>query len=416
MPLLPYNTIAVRAERAYLTKETTFGTYVTPSNSSACRHVRMTLTPSIPLMNRRDKTGSLSVTAGIKGRIAGTFEIEMDLVGNGTAGNKPDCDLLIAAAMGQDGVTSPTVAITVAAYASSVLTLTVGTTAGMQSGQTWFITGITGTAFVAGNFAVTVIDATHFSIALAGGSGSYTVSSASATITGILYTVSDAGYSFDMWSFRNINGSTTTNLEQRVAGSCIITDLSISFGGDFATLTARGDCLCILDSVYFSSSSTAEKGGLGSFPTEPSAPITNGYPAPGFTGAITVDAQAVAEIKTGSVSIRTGRHLIRDSFGSYTATGIEATERLVTISLDMDDTDSAALANMKIKSKTKAPIAYSIQMGTVAGNIFTVSAANLILNPPAITEGQIRYRSSFSGGQSYASTYTSKDELALVAA
>lgn len=415
MPLLPYNTIAVRAERAYITKETTFGTYVTPSNSNACRHVRLTLTPSIPLMNRRDKTGSLSVTAGIKGRIAGTFEIEMDLVGNGTAGNKPDCDLLLAAAMGQDGTTSPTVSITSAAYASSVLTFLVGSTTGMQSGETWNITGITGTAFTAGPFVITVVDATHFSIPLAGGSGSYTPSSATATITGIVYTVSDAGYSFDLWSFRNVNGATTTNLEQRVAGSCIVTDLSISFGGDFATLTARGDCLCILDSVYFASASLTEKGGLGSFPAEPAAPVTNGYPAPGFTGLIQVDTQTVAEIKTGTIAIRTGRHLIRDSFGSYTATGIEATERLITISLNMDDTDSTALANMKIKSKTKTAMAYSIQMGTVAGNIFTVSAANLILNPPAITEGQIRYGANFGGGQSYASTYTSKDELALIA-
>lgn len=424
MPLLPYDTVPARTERVYFTQETTFGTYVTPTNTNACRHVRCTLTPSIPMMNRRDKTGSLSITAGIKGRIYGTWEIEMDLVGNGAAGTAPDCNFLLAAAFGQLPTSSPSVVITGAAPAGSgspvpLICSVSAVPASMQTGQQWHIVGITGTNAANGYYYVTVLSGTTFSIVLAGGSasGSYTVTGGTtASITGVVYTLSDANYVFDLWSFRNINGTYPSNVAQRVAGSCVCTSLDITFGGDFGTLTARGDCLCILDNIYFSSASAPEQGGLVSFPSEPSAPVTNGYPAAGFVGVATMESNTVAEIKTGTFTLNTGRKLIRDSFGSYVPTGVENAERTVMFNMDTDDTDSSPLAALKLAARVKTPISYSIQLGNVAGNEFIFSAANLILNPEALQDQQIRYRAAFPQALSYASTYTSKDELTLIAA
>lgn len=421
MPLLPYNTVPARAERTYITKETTFGTYVQADNTHSCRSTRTTLTPSIPLITRHDKTGSLSQTAGIKGRIYGTWSIEMDFTGNGVVGTAPDCAILLASAFGQDGASVSSVNISAVATTTingtAMATATVTSTTTMTTGQTWTIGGVTqtvGTGWANGQYVIIVVDGTHIGLVASPVTGTYTVSTATATMPGVLYTLSDAPYSFDLWSYRNINGVAGT-VEQRVAGSCVTTSLEVTFGGDFSTLTARGDCLCVLDSGYFSSASTPEKGGLGSFPVEPAAPVTNGYPAPGFVGLATIGTQAILEIKTGTFAINTGRRLIRDSFGSYIPTGIEAAERSIMLDFTTDDTDSAALLNIKTASKTKTPISYSVLIGNVAGDEFVFSANNLILQPPAIGEQSVRYQDRFSGGQSFASTYTAKDELFLIA-
>lgn len=419
MPLLPYNIIAARNERMYITAETSFGTYVTPGNSNACRLTKLTLTPNYPMYNRRDKTGSLSQTVGIKGRISGTFEVSMDLTGNGTAGMAPDAGILLNAAFGQTPAASPTSSVTGAAVSGSVLTL-VGTTTGMQNGQIWTITGVTGTGMVSpSNWSVTVVDSTHFSINGLTASGSYTVSSGSASITGQLYTLSDNPYSFDIWSYRNINGIpvTQTNLEQRVAGSCVVNELTISFGQDLSTLTARGDCLTIMDSVYFPSASAPEKGGLSTFAynSEPSAPVTNGYPSQGFIGLGTLNTTNITEIKTGVISIKTGRMLIKDTFGSFIPTGIEAGERVVTIQIDMDDSDDANLAALKIASKLKTPIPYAITCGNTPGNQFIITGSNLVQDPPTLSERGVRYQAPFPAARAYSSSYTTKDEISLVA-
>ncbi len=434
MPLLPYNTIAARNERTYITPETTFGTYVPATNSTACRSTRLTLTPSIPMLIRRDKTGSLSQTVGIKGRIYGTWQMVMDFTGNGVLGVAPDCNILLASAFGQLPATAPTVTVSSAANVASVLVFTAVSTAGMNSGQAWIISGITGTGFTAGDtYIVSVLSATTFSATYhvaapytaaavytaVTASGSY-AGSGTATNAGVVYTLSDASYSFDIWSYRNINGTAPSppssgDLEQRVAGSCVTTSLEINFGGDFSTLTASGDCLCILDSDYFSSASTPEKGGLGAYPSEPSAPVTNGYPAPGFVGVAAIDSGILFEIKTGTFTVNTGRRLIRDSFGSYVPTGIEAAERMVMMNFLTDDTDSAALADLKVKAKLKTAIPFSITIGNVSGNEFVFSGANLVLEPANMTETAIRYQDQFPQSRMYSSTYTAKDEISLVA-
>lgn len=419
MPLLPYSIIPARSERMYLTAETNFGTYVTPSNSSACRLTKLTMTPNYPMYNRRDKTGSLSQTVGIKGRISGTFEVTMDLTGNGTAGMAPDAGILLNAAFGQTPAASPSVSVSAASVVSSVLTLTTGSTTGMQNGQIWTLTGVTGTGVVSpSNWSITVISATQFTINGLVASGSYTLSTATASITGQLYTLSDASYSFDIWSYRNINGAATADLEQRVAGSCVVNELTIAFGQDLSTLTARGDCLTIMDSVYFSAASTPEKGGLSTFAynSEPSAPVTNGYPSQGFVGLGTLNTTTISEIKTGVISIKTGRMLIKDTFGSFIPTGIEAGERVVTIQIDMDDSDDANLAALKIASKLKTPIPYAITCGNTPGNQFIITGSNLVQDPPTLSERGVRFQAPFPAARAYSSSYTSKDEISLVAA
>lgn len=90
-----------RAERLYITKETTFGQAVTPGNSNYCRHIKAPMYNDRALLNRRDKTGTRSVLKGNKGRAFAKWSTEMSLVTSGQTGVLPDCHTLFDMIFGQ---------------------------------------------------------------------------------------------------------------------------------------------------------------------------------------------------------------------------------------------------------------------------------------------------------------------------
>ncbi len=97
-------------------------------------------------------------------------------------------------AIGAPGsITQITLAISAAANSSGVLQCTVSSTGAMITGQSWYITGITGSGFSDDIYTITVINGTTFSINGITSSGSYFVSSASATQNTIWYLPSADG-------------------------------------------------------------------------------------------------------------------------------------------------------------------------------------------------------------------------------
>jgi hypothetical protein len=109
-----------RNERIYLQKETAFGTIpntggtASVSGSSACRHVKASLTPEVALLVRPDKTGARTATAGVAGRKIGKWSVEMSLAANGAAGVVPDCDPLLVALFGADATINAGVSVSYA--------------------------------------------------------------------------------------------------------------------------------------------------------------------------------------------------------------------------------------------------------------------------------------------------------------
>lgn len=75
-----------------------------------------------------------------------------------------------------------TVAITAVNNVSTVLEFTVASTDSMITGQFWNITGVTGSGFIVGNYAVNIIDPTTFALQDFVASGSYSLSSAQAAL------------------------------------------------------------------------------------------------------------------------------------------------------------------------------------------------------------------------------------------
>jgi len=90
-----------RLERAYLTKETTYGTAVVPTATEASRHIKLNMFNQTQLLRRRDKTGSRSQTAGVRGRTVARWTWESSLYGSGTPGTVPDYDVLLQMIFGQ---------------------------------------------------------------------------------------------------------------------------------------------------------------------------------------------------------------------------------------------------------------------------------------------------------------------------
>ena len=225
----------------------------------------------------------------------------------------------------------------------------------------------------------------------------------------VTYALADTVYMIDVWDYA------PSGFQQIAALASVVTDMEIAWGDNFGVMTINGVSAVIMDDNFFTSgATTAMKMGLSSYPAVPSAPVTNGNAAVGFTGLMTIDSNTMEEVKTGTMRWRSGRQLIQDSFGTYVATGVEAANRTATISFLTDDSDSNALKNVMLKAKTKAPVTTVMQIGTIAGNTWTGTFNNMLYNSPARQDGQIRFQQQFPESLAYESAIGAKDESTLV--
>ena len=101
-----------RNQRVYLAVETTFGTAATVTGSSNCLITKAVFKPAVDTLDSQSKTGTRTTFPGVGGRRHGTFQIDMELRGNGVAGVKPDCDVLLQAIFGKAGTISAGVSVT----------------------------------------------------------------------------------------------------------------------------------------------------------------------------------------------------------------------------------------------------------------------------------------------------------------
>lgn len=345
-----------RQERIYLQIAATYGIIpnttgaATVANANACRHIKATLDNTVATIQRQDKTGSRSATPGARGRSFGKWSLEMSLAPNGTAGVKPDCDPVIQGFMGAIGAAT---------------------------------TAIAGNGFPAGT---TVVDA----------SPAYK------------YTLSDSIIPFILWSFRS-----PSTVDQRVANACTVSKAMFNVGQDqAATWTAEGEAKYVLRSKLFAASDADMKGGLTAFPSEPSAPITNGGIIPGFTGKALVGGTVVSTLRNGSFSIEPGNAQIKDTFGSWTPTDTEGDARKVSTRISMYEDDQTGYATMLDLAHSKVGVDIVYQIGTVPGSIVVAVLKGVELETPTLEEER-RYTASFPDSMAKGSSLTAKDELVL---
>lgn len=236
---------------------------------------------------------------------------------------------------------------------------------------------------------------------------------------GTSYALSKSGtVSANLWDYRD-----PSTAAQRVALGAVMTEAQINLGQDVAEWTCSGEAMYVLNSLFLSNldstlsmlsndDRTRAKGGLSSFPAEPGSPVVHGNIIAGFTGAITVAGQPLATIRTATIKVTTGVELVHDTFGTYFSTGIQRTTRRVVFGFNLYEDDSAGQEAIYEAAESKAVAAATIQIGTVATNIFTFSLAGIQLEAPTRDDGQPRFAVVYPDSICHG-TSTGEDELVL---
>ena len=227
--------------------------------------------------------------------------------------------------------------------------------------------------------------------------------------SGRTYTLSDLIVTGNLWRFRD-----PSTLDQQVALGSVLQRATFTLGQDIAEWSAEGQALAVLGSNFFGAADTTQKGGLGSFPTRPSAPVANGDAIAGFTGQMTVDGITLATIRTATIKVETGNALVTDTFGSYYATSAEGDERGVMFSFNLYDDDTTGAETIKEAADSKAPITATVQIGTVSNNIFTFTINGIQLESPDLDDNQRRFVATYKDSPAHESSIGAKDEFSLV--
>jgi hypothetical protein len=418
-----------RLERAYLQLQPTFGVIpnssgtATVANANACRCMHMELQNDVILLERPDKTGTRSQEGMIAGRKMGRWSIELAQAANGTPGVVPDCDPILVAAFGQAAtVGSGTQTITSSTDATPIVMTASGAT-GVTSGTMEMVTISGHTVNTNANGSWLAYANSSSSLTLIGSSGNGLGAGSGGTVSRVKlsYTFVDAITHFTLWSFRM--GS---NLDQRVAHTCVVSEMSFNLNQDVATWSANGDCMWVLRSKDYAIADVYQLGGMtGGFPTEPASPVTNGGIIPGFTGRFVAGASSstasvyaaaavtFTTIKSVSIRVQTSNLLVRDNFGSYYSTLTEGDVRHVSLSYNIYDDDSAAVNTMKTWGDSKTPVDFVINNGTVFGNTWIHYLKNVYLASHVLSDGQLRFEASYADSRATTSNLGVRDEYSL---
>ncbi len=137
-----------------------------------------------------------------------------------------------------------------------------------------------------------------------------------------------------------------STLTSQILYGCTPEDVTVRFNTDYLSMDMSGSGIYLLDSDNFANEDTTGKGGLSSFPTEPSSPTTTGSIIVGFTGTATFDSNvmsaATALIRGWTLRIRTGSRVIADGFGDAYGQLQVGGAREVSMGFDFVDSDENA--------------------------------------------------------------------------
>ncbi len=200
----------------------------------------------------------------------------------------------------------------------------------------------------------------------------------------------------------------------QMIGFGMVTDEAIfNVGADIAEFSANGTGKFGIESDYFSLATADEKGGLGSFPSEPGTPVTHGGIIAGFTGSFLLGGSGVARIRTAQIKVKTGNVMIRDTFGKFTPDDTMGDVRMVTLSADMYEDDSAGQQAIRQAAITKTPLDASITLGTVSGSTVNFFLKNVQLGTYTTDDSALRFALKIPESRAFGTSITSKDEILI---
>ena len=206
-----------------------------------------------------------------------------------------------------------------------------------------------------------------------------------------------------------------STVDQLIAMGAIVTQARFNIGPEIPVVEFSGPAKWVLGSLVFSSTDTEGKGGLGAFPSEPGAPVTNGIPPRGRSGTITLDGNTYTTFRAGNIIVAANRSFpeFPDWGGSYPGSPLSGGRTVSIDSLALYDDDSVNLTALKGKALAGTPVDLQFAIGTVAGNIWTLLLKNCILPQPKYGWDDLRRGLVFENVEANATSITSKDEFKI---
>jgi hypothetical protein len=228
----------------------------------------------------------------------------------------------------------------------------------------------------------------------------------------ITYAIAEANIGIGAALFRDPAG---TNIWNEILVGGLIDGFEILGGGAEveSSLKVTGPAVDVIDKPNFSSLTTAEKRGLGAFPTEPAAATFLSQPALGFTGSATINAVGTFSIESFRIFGSFGRS-IRYAHGNYYNLVPIGTRRKIGVEFRVHEEDTAAQAALRHLARTVGTYDVSIVIGEDAGNIHTFNLNNVSGGTATRDEGGAESVLSFAGNASITSVALN-DELTYVA-
>ena len=246
---------------------------------------------------------------------------------------------------------------------------------------------------------------------------------AAPTIAGgaIPYVLSDTIKSFTMYRWRGpLSGNTLNN---QVGFGCVVSTATFSIGQNFADFTASGESLWVLDTEQYTAGVTdgdAKKGGFttagqAAYPSEPGTQTANGTPVYGFVGSFKEGGSqtVMANIQNVSINVATGNQLIRDTFGTFTPSGVMGDTRKVGISLGYYDSDDQAMKDVRAASLSKAGVDLIVAVGNTQYNTITFTMKGIQFETPTTDDSGPRFKQSVAESTAHPSALTTTDEFAM---
>jgi hypothetical protein len=175
-------------------------------------------------------------------------------------------------------------------------------------------------------------------------------------------------------------------------------------------MTSSGQGLWGLSSNQFSFADAIQKGGLSSYQSAPSTPVTNGSAISGFSGTATINGNVIATLRSAKVGIDTGNVLETNVFGAGYALVPDGDSRSITTSFSLFEDDGAGFTALVTAAESKTLVDFHYQLGLVAGNIVTLNVIGVQL-PIPMREEERRYLAAF--GEGIAHGTGNKDELTI---
>ena len=226
----------------------------------------------------------------------------------------------------------------------------------------------------------------------------------------VTYTPLAAISSFTLGRYRQ-----PSTVMQQLAHGCVVSDLSFAFEQSAnCKFTASGLARWVVDSVNYSGLDTTGKGGLGSFPTEPATPVSNGSPLSGLVGIATIDGSTSLSVRSCGIKMATGITLPSDRlFNGQYGSAPERDKIMATMDLVVVDEDQSYVTGLYSKALARTPVDISLQLGDVDGAKVFWALKNCLLPMPALDDSARKWAANLSGIVCHPTTNTSLDELSV---